>query len=125
MRTTTTHNRRLRLAMLPALVLALAALLAGPALAAENARTNSGWYTGLEYADLPPAQPAGENERSNSGWYTGLEYQDLPPAQPAVAGDSFAWDKTAFGGGAAVAALLLAATVVATRNRSTRVSANC
>jgi hypothetical protein len=119
----TLHSRTWkRFLMLAALVLALGALVAGPASAA-NERSNSGWYTGLEYPDLPP-QPSVQNEHVNSGWYTGLEYAGLPPAQPASSGDGFSVDETALGIAGAVAALLLAATVAVTRSRNGRVTAH-
>ena len=121
------HDSRTRFMMVTALVLALAALLAGPAgarpieegqPALQHERSNGGWYTGLEYQDLPRLQPA-----SGDGWYTGLEYRDLPPLQPA-SDDGFAWDDAAFGVGAAVTAVLLAGTLVAIRTRSRHVAAS-
>ena len=117
-----TASNWLRRMLATAIVVAMAALLAGPAAAAENERSNSGWYTGLEYKDLPRQQAAVQNEYSNNGWYTGLEYADLPSAPAAVADDGFPWEETTVGLGAAVAALLVAASVVASRSRNGRVA---
>jgi ABC-type sugar transport system substrate-binding protein len=109
--------------LVTAVVVAMAALLAGPAAATvENERSNNGWYTGLEYEDLPRQQPAVQNEYSNNGWYTGLEYEDMPQARPAAADDGFPWEETTISLGAAVAALLVAASVVASRSRNGRVA---
>ena len=88
---------------LAALLPVLASLLAGPAAAqsprAQDEYRNNGWYTGLEYNDLP-SQPAVQNEYRNNGWYTGLEHA-----------------------AAAAAAMLLATTAVAVRVRHRRVAA--
>ena len=109
--------------LVTAIVVAMAAVLAGPAAAsAENERSNSGWYTGLEYKDLPRQQHAVQNEYSNNGWYTGLEYADLPSAPVAAADDGFPWEETTISLGAAIAALLVAASVVASRSRNGRVA---
>ena len=62
-----------------------------------------------------------ETETSNTGWYTGLEFADMPPVQTSA--DGFAWGKATFGIGAVLlAALLAATTVVATRSRHGRVA---
>ena len=113
-----------RALVLTALVVTTAALLAGQAGATvENERSNSGWYTGLEHADLPRLQPAVQNEYSNSGWYTGLEYEDLPRVQAASTDGGFPWAETS-GVGAAFAAVLIATTtLVATRRRNGRLAA--
>jgi hypothetical protein len=120
-----TNDWLARLLVLTALVLATAALLAGPAGAAtENEYSNNGWYTGLEYADPPRQQSAVQNEYSNTGWYTGLEHEDLTPARAAAAEDGFPWEETTFGVGAVVTAVLIAAMVVVTRSRNGRLAAN-
>ena len=63
-----------------------------------------------------------ESETSNSGWYTGLEFADMPTVQQP-SDDGFAWGKATFGIGAVLlAALLAATTVVATRSRHGRVA---
>ena len=60
-----------------------------------------------------------ENETSNSGWYTGLEYSDLP--QPVQSDDGFEWGGVQIGAGAALAALLLATlTTIGLRSRGGR-----
>jgi hypothetical protein len=89
--------------ILTALVLVLASLLAGPA-AAQS--------------------PRAQNEYRNSGWYTGLEHRDLPPAQSSSSDDYLPWlDPTVLGIAVAAAAALLATTVVASRVRHRRVAA--
>ena len=50
----------------------------------ESATVNSGWYTGLEHADLPQATSS-PTSSDNSGWYTGLEHVG-PAAGDLVAG---------------------------------------
>ena len=108
------RNQIARLLALAALVLALLALapaVAGAATTGQNERVNSGWYTGLEYADLPPGTPAVQNERFNSGWYTGLEYADLPSSQAAADDDGFPWQNGSFALGSAIVALLLVTAV--------------
>jgi hypothetical protein len=49
-----------------------------------------------------------QTPQSNSGWYTGLEHADMPNATVAPDSDDFAWREVTIGGGAAIAALLLA-----------------
>ena len=54
---------------------------------------------------------AQQNARHNSGWYTGLEYGDLPTTpfgSTSTVDDSFDWGPVSFGAGAAAIALLLA-----------------
>jgi hypothetical protein len=83
------RNPITRLLALAALVLALLALapaLAGAATTAQNERVNSGWYTGLEYADLPSSQTAADD-------------------------DGFPWQNGSFALGSAIAALLLVTAV--------------
>jgi hypothetical protein len=63
-----------------------------------------------------------DSETSNSGWYTGLEFADVPTVQQP-SDDGFAWGKATFGIGAVLlAALLAATTVVATRSRHGRIA---
>ena len=63
-----------------------------------------------------------DSETSNSGWYTGLEFADLPTVQQP-SDDGFAWGKATFGIGAVLlAALLAATTAVATRSRHGRIA---
>lgn len=115
--------RLTRVFVLTALAVVTAALLARPATATvENERSNSGWYTGLEYPDLPRQRPVVQNEYSNSGWYTGLEYEDLPRVEAASTDSGFPWAETS-GLGAAFAAVLVGATLVATRRRNGRLAA--
>jgi hypothetical protein len=122
-RNTLTNDRLARLLMLTAFLVAIVTLLTGPASATvENEHSNHGWYTGLEYKDLPRQQPAVQNEYTNHGWYTGLEYEDMPHLQPASTADG-PLDKTLMiGFGAVLAALLVGATVIATRSRSGRMA---
>ena len=103
--------RLLALAALALAVLALVPALAGAAPIPQDERVNSGWYTGLEYADLPPGTPAVQNERLNSGWYTGLEFADLPGPQAVADDDGFPWQNGSFALGSAIAALLLVSAV--------------
>jgi len=57
--------------------------------------------------DCPPVwAPIGTYQHDGSGWYTGLEYSDLP--QPVQSDDGFQWGGVQIGAGAALAALLLA-----------------
>ena len=104
-------TRLLAVAALGLVLLALAPGLAGAATTAQNERVNSGWYTGLEHADLPPGEPAVQNERFNSGWYTGLEHADLASSQAAADDDGFPWQNGSFALGSALAALLLVSAV--------------
>ena len=63
-----------------------------------------------------------ESETVNSGWYTGLEYADLQPIRSS-SDDGFPWGNATFGIGAALLALLLAGTtVMATRSRHGRLA---
>ena len=113
-------TRLLAFAALVLTLLALAPGLAGAGTTAQNERVNSGWYTGLEYADLPPGKPAVQNERFNSGWYTGLEYADLPSAQAAADDDGFPWQNGSVALGAALAALLVMSAVARRGTLATR-----
>jgi hypothetical protein len=118
---------RTRFLLVAALIVALAAMLAGPAGArtqpvVQDEYSNNGWYTGLEHRELA-SQPAVQTEYSNNGWYTGLEQTDLPPVPAASADDGGTWDETTFSLAAALAAVLLAGTVVATRTRHRRIAA--
>jgi hypothetical protein len=58
---------------------------------------------------------------SNSGWYTGLEFADMPPVQQP-SDDGFAWGKATFGIGAALLAAMLAATTVVATRRHGRIA---
>ena len=101
------RNPIARLLALAALVLALLALapaVAGAATTGQNER-------------VPPGTPAVQNERFNSGWYTGLEYADLPSSQAAADDDGFPWQNGSFALGSAIVALLL---VTAVARRGTR-----
>jgi hypothetical protein len=116
-----THDHALtKLLALAALVLVLAALLVGPAGAAQSEYANSGWYTGLEYKDLPQSQATVQDEHSNSGWYTGLEHRDMPQLQASSQDGDGLPQETTFGLAAAAAALLLVGTIAATRSRKAR-----
>lgn len=67
-----------------------------------------------------------QDARHNSGWYTGLEYRDLPNSTfgpTSSSDDGFDWGPVTFGAGAAAIALLLAMmTLIATRGRTRRLA---
>ena len=137
-------SQKTKFMMVSALVLALAAMLAGPAGARPidvdgtagsskvlNLRPDDKGglqgvgaigegvsvmpYAGFVIPYLSQGQGVDESQfggvqtaHQNSGWYTGLEYADMPGAQSAPQSDDFAWRDVTLGAGTAIAALLLA-----------------
>jgi hypothetical protein len=95
--------------MITALMLALAAMLAGPA-SARSFDDKASLYMDKAAASQTVNPYVGstgtETAYRNNGWYTGLEYSDLP--QPVQSDDGFQWGGVQIGAGAALAALLLA-----------------
>jgi hypothetical protein len=66
-----------------------------------------------------------QNARHNSGWYTGLESGDLPTTpfgSTSTVDDSFDWGPVSFGAGAAVIALLLAMMTLIALRRPNRLA---
>jgi hypothetical protein len=66
------------------------------------------------------AATTAQNERLNSGWYTGLEHADLSSPQAAAGDDGFPWQNRSFALGSAVAALLLVTAVAKRGTVATR-----
>jgi hypothetical protein len=124
---TTMKDPRPNLFMVTALILALAALLAGPVQAkvidtdgTTLAQAQQPFDGGIRaVTDSARTAPLRGDDGVDRGWYTGLEYADMPPVTSS-SGDGFGWRDggIAAGGGALLAALLASATLVATRGRN-------
>ncbi len=144
-------DTRMRFLMATALVLAIAAMLAGPA-GARPIDTDGTELSSSQQQVLRPDDKAGalgvgaiaepqtvipylsqgqgvdasqyggvQNARSNSGWYTGLEYADLPQTgnqtAPPQSSDDPVWREPSVFGAALAALLLAAMTLMAVRKR--------
>jgi hypothetical protein len=76
----------------------------------DTSRRNSGWYTGLEHADLPASPPATDVVRPDDRAWRGVG--PAPTIEltrtPSVQGDGFDWADAAIGAAAALALGLLA-----------------
>jgi len=108
--------------MITALMLTLAVTLAGPAAAAtfdDKASLYMDKASASQTVISYPDSTATETAYRNNGWYTGLEYSDLP--QPVQSDDGFQWGGVQIGAGAALAALLLATmTTIGLRSKGGR-----